>query len=424
MDIAEEGFYARREPIPWTGWVASLALVLVMLFASHSFQFLFADQITEGLAERPTARSNPAYAALFLVQFSLFFVLLFFHMLRNGIRIPLIVAIGFCAYVGSSIFWSISPGTTLAPAVLFSYLVLAAYTTSAFLPPRLFVRHYFFVCAFILTASFILYFVWPEAAGSQRWIELGPFEFEFSGVMASKNYAGIVFASAAILALNGGHIGISNLWRFLVFVMAIVAVFLSNSATAMVIVVALGALSLLIKIFSHNWRALLFGCLVLIAVLIPALPFISVGDVLSIIGRDPTFTGRAALWDGAYSAFPNYPWMGHGYFAFFDAGKFSPAWEFWEDFRFFRADNFHNSSVDILVSLGIVGLVVMLGAIIKAANVVNNQSIDPGARLCLGLVLASFLIGSMMEFAIFHYNYIATFILFYALFAGMWRYGE
>ena len=419
-----ENLQTTKSAVPWTQRVAVVAVVMLILFSTHSFQFLFAERVVEGLAEESSARSSPYYAAMFLVQFSLFLVLLFFHVLRNGIKIPLVVAAGSAGFVASSIFWSVSPGQTLAPAILFSYSVMAAYTASTCLAPRVFIRLYFAVCAFILASSFFVYFLYPQYAGAVRfgggWLQ----DIEFSGVMSSKNYAGSIFAGAAILALNGRQIGIGRFWRLVVLGMALAAVILSNSATAVVIVIVLGGFSLLLRSMEVGREKLLRGLLVLFIVLIVVVPFISAGSVLQLLGRDATFTGRIYLWNFAYQAFLDYPLLGYGYNAFFDSGKFSPVWELWENFQYFHARNFHNSSVEILISLGLVGVAVMVVTAFKATAVVNNESVDRGSRLCLGLLLGSFLIGSMMEFSIYHYNFFGTFVLFYSLFAGMWQYNK
>ena len=412
----------KKSAVPWTQRVGAVAVVMLILFSTHSFQFLFAERVVEGLAEESSARSSPYYAGLFLIQFSLFLVILFFHVLRNGIKVPLLVAAGSAGFVASSIFWSVSPGQTLAPAILFSYSVMAAYAASTCFSPRLFIRLYFAVCTFILISSFILYFQFPQFAGATRfgggWLQ----DIEFSGVMSSKNFAGSIFAGAAILAFNGRQIGIGRFWRLVVLVMALSAVVLSNSATAVVIVVVLGGFSLLMRSISIGRERLLRGLLILFIFLIVVIPFVSVGSILQLLGRDATFTGRIHLWNFAYQAFVEYPLLGYGYNAFFDSSKFSPVWVLWENFQYFHARNFHNSSVEILISLGLVGVVVMVVTAFKATAIVNNQSVDKGTRFCLGLLLGSFLIGSMMEFSIYHYNFFATFVLFYSLFAGMWQY--
>ena len=409
--------------LAWTEWLAMIAVIMVMLFSTHSFQFLFVTELAGGLAERPSARSNPIYAVFFLAQMGLFVVLLFLHMLRNGIPVPLLWATGVCAYVASSLFWSISPKTTLTPAILFSYLIIAGYVASASISPRSFTRLYFFLGLFLLVSSFILLFTNPENAGSTRWGGGWFGEREFNGVMSSKNFAGIVFASVVLLSINGDLIGIPRLLRFLGFLLGIAAVVLSNSATAVIIVILLGGAGMFAR-SATGGASVLRWTIGVLALLIPALPFISAGNVLSLLGRDATFTGRAHLWDTAFVEFQNHPLLGHGYYAFFDPNPYSPVWRLWDKSLYWLADNFHNSSVDVLISLGLVGVALMLGMAIKASGVVQNRTIDLGTRLCLGLMLGCYVIGSMMEFAFFHHNYIATFMLSYMFFASMWDYGD
>ncbi len=411
--------------VPWTQRLAAVALILLILYSTHSFQFLFAETVEAGLTEESTARSSPVYMGLFFIQFSMFGLLLFFHILRNGITVPLIIAGTLIVYLCGSVLWSLNPRHSLFPTFLLSYLVMAAYTASIFYPPRQLLRLYFHVCIFILISSFIVFFVNPEIAGKARFDGGWFTEIEFSGVMSSKNYAGAVFASAAILALNGRRIGISSLTlRFLVFASSTVAIALSNSATAVVMLFAIGGISIMLRGRRPGYGVFLRGFLLCLIGLIGLVPFLSAGSVLQFLGRDASFTGRVGLWQHGISAISDHPILGHGYKAFFETGRYSPVWELWEKSEYFFPRNFHNSAVEIIVALGLVGTVVFFAVAIKAASVVRNQSMSMDTRVAMGLVISIFFISSMMEFSMFHHNYIATFVLFYCLFASMWKYNE
>ena len=410
--------------VSWTTVVTIFAAILVIHFCSHAFQFLFADQVVEGLSRRPVARSNPVYLANFGLQLVLFLTLLIVHIVGNGIRTPLLIAFGYCGFVLASIFWSAHPKTTLVPAILFSYLVVAAYVCAAMLQPKQFLKLLYYLFLFFLISSFLLLLSGSSHAVSERYGGGWLTDFQFSGVLSSKNFAGIIFASSILLALCGHHFGASIWSRLLMLGLGLVAVVLSNSATAMVIVVVLIVPALLLQPRLLGWQKLLFTMLLALTCILPVIPFLSSGDFLEFLGRDATFTGRTGLWSVAFEEFRNHPLLGHGYYAFFDADPYSPVWRMWERYRYWSADNFHNSVVDIMISLGSVGVLVMLGTILAAATIVANNSIEAGVRITLGLLLAAFVIGSMMEFAIFHHNYIATFLLFYVFFAGRWHYPD
>jgi len=412
-----------KQKISWNRALAYICVIMVLCFSTHAFQFLFADGIEDGLAAKPTARNNPAYLLNFGIQLSLFGILTISHIISNGIKLPFITAVSYCSFVLGSVFWSVSPGTTMVPAILFSYLVMAAYVTSAMFTPRQFLRVFFYLGVVIFICSFYLLISGSPHAGVDRWGGGWFLDIEFTGVMASKNFAGIVFATLTILAINAHHLGVNPKARWFVLLVGPIAIVLSNSATALLIFIFLSIPAMMLSPKIKAWPPVLFFMVLFFACLMPVFPFVS-GLDLSAIGRDATFTGRSFLWEVAFERFPDYPFIGHGYYAFYDTDPYSPVWGLWERFRYWHADNFHNSFMDIVVSLGLVGVALMIGSVMWAGTVLGNQSIDPASRICLGLILCGFCIGSYMEFAVFHHNYIATFMLFYILFSSMWEYKQ
>jgi len=412
---------AGKSKLTWNKKLGYLGLVMIIIFTTHSFQFLFADTVTEGLSARPTASSNPLYQMIFALQVGIFAILTISHIISNGIKMPFIIAVSYCMFVMGSLVWSVSPGTTLLPAIMFSYQVMAALAVSALFTPREFLRLYFYMGLVILSWSFLLLISGSPNAGFERYGGGWLTDIEFTGVMASKNFAGIIYASITILAINAHYLGINRYAQIAVLIMGPIAVLLSNSATAVLILVFLSIPAILFHPRIRVWPPVLYCMVLLFACLIPSLPFMT-GLDLSALGRDATFTGRSFLWEVAFERLKDYPVLGHGYYAFYDTDPYSSVWGLWERFRYWLADNFHNSFMDIVISLGLLGVTIMIGTVIWAGTVIGNLSIDAGSRICLGLLLCTFSIGSMMEFAIFHHNYIATFMLFYILFSSMWEY--
>lgn len=424
MQSQTASYFADSKPrgnISWNKALAYIGLVMVLLFSTHAFQFVFASGVEEGLAARPTARNNPSYLMNFALQLGIFGLLTISHIISNGIKLPLIIAMGYCSFVLGSVYWSVSPGTTLVPAILFSYLVMSAYITSAMFTPRQFLRFFFYLGVVIFISSYYLLLSGSPLAGVTRWGGGWLLDLEFTGVMSSKNFAGIIFSTLTILAINAHYLGVNKYARWFVLIVGPIAVVLSNSATALLILIFLSIPAILLSPKIRAWPPVLYFMVLFLACLIPVLPFIS-GLDLSVIGRDATFTGRSFLWEVAFERLKDYPFLGHGYYAFYDTDPYSSVWGLWERFRYWLADNFHNSFMDIVISLGLVGVAVMIGTIWWAGTVIGNLSIDAPSRICLGLMLCGFCIGSMMEFAIFHHNYVATFMLFYILFTSMWEY--
>lgn len=79
---------------------------------------------------------------------------------------------------------------------------------------------------------------------------------------------------------------------------------------------------------------------------------------------DPTFTGRSAIWEFALAAVAEKPIIGHGYAAFWDdvtARQTSPGAE-WAT----SAAHSHNSYLDLAVTIGLPGLVLVVLVLVLA----------------------------------------------------------
>lgn len=404
-----------------SGWEVKLAIlgtVLLLLLTTHALQFLFADAEVEGLAKRETARDNPVYLAMFAMSAGIFVLLTIRHILTHGPSSRLTAGVLIGMLVGGSALWSVSHRTTMTYAAVFIVLLTASYAMAMYLRPRVFLQVYFWVTTAILIASFGLLIFMPELAGEIRYGGGWLTDRQFSGVMASKNLAGYVFASTALLAFQGRALGLPMGVRIAVGVLALIAVALTNSATAVMIVALLLPLSLAVARMPRFGTQFAFMALCILLAVMVAIPFIDIGSLVDVIGRDSTFTGRAQLWELALAKVQERPFLGYGFWGFFSADPYSPAWKFWEHFQYFVTDTFHNSAIDIAVSLGFVGLGVLCATIFFAAQIVFNESEDLSARLAMVWLLAVYVIGSGMEFAVFHHNYVATVVTFYAFFAS------
>src|SRR5581483_2182010 len=80
----------------------------------------------------------------------------------------------------------------------------------------------------------------------------------------------------------------------------------------------------------------------------------------AIFDKDPTFTGRTYLWYRAEPVIQQKPLLGHGFAAFWRPGSIDAEglWR-WAGVKHTVGFNFHNTFIETLVQLGIVGLVVI-----------------------------------------------------------------
>ncbi|MEM8812864.1 MAG: hypothetical protein AAGF59_09620, partial [Pseudomonadota bacterium] len=197
----------RALPLPSWTTLAVITLVCVILFATHSFTFLFANVSEDGMVARSSVRSSPIYLAFFASTFGLVLLLVLVHLPRIALDARTLIAAAIMLLVLTSMLWSVSASTTLANGVLFCFLVLASYVFAVWLTPSEFVRIYFKTAAILLLISFFVLLLMPEWVGSLRgdvgWLS----DYQFRGVVGTKTRAGIIFVSVALGALFVGMLG-------------------------------------------------------------------------------------------------------------------------------------------------------------------------------------------------------------------------
>ena len=107
-------------------------------------------------------------------------------------------------------------------------------------------------------------------------------------------------------------------------------------------------------------RAALFGLFAFIfawVLVLASTVFENATDVLPLLGKEATLTGRTVLWDAAMVSFPKHPFLGVGFQAFWQVGNW-PAEQLWlySHIPGKSGFHFHNTYLQILVDLGLVGL--------------------------------------------------------------------
>ncbi len=92
-------------------------------------------------------------------------------------------------------------------------------------------------------------------------------------------------------------------------------------------------------------------------------------------------------------------------------------WGHLQDAQYFFTPNFHNSSLDVVISFGVPGLFGYALMVIGSACVVFNRTITAARRrlLLLGM-LVLFTISSCFDFQFMRHNGMPSLVLFYLMF--------
>jgi exopolysaccharide production protein ExoQ len=225
-------------------------------------------------------------------------------------RMPLLMALLALAF--ASMLWSIDPGATVRRAV---WLMLSM-AFALYLAWRNDWMQLFRVCAIawgvMIAGSIVLSVVTPSIGVNTvthpgAWNGLWTHKNTLGGIMA----VGVPIMLAGALATKQRYFYALAAGAFLLVLMStsktsLLASLLGVSVLMAGVVARRGPFQALVVIFGAAFAAILGASVMLMA---PEL-------LVSLIGRDLTFTGRTDIWHAAETAVAARPWFGYGYGAF------------------------------------------------------------------------------------------------------------
>jgi len=108
-------------------------------------------------------------------------------------------------------------------------------------------------------------------------------------------------------------------------------------------------------------------------------------EMLDLLGRDPTLTDRTKLWADVL-AMHDSPILGVGFESFWLGWRLETLWAKW----WWHPNQAHNGYIDIYLSLGAVGVVLLIGVVASTFRKISRQLVSnfDFARLRLGFLVA------------------------------------
>lgn len=253
--------------------------------------------------------------------------------------------------------------------------------------------------AFVATvSSVVLAIAAPHIAIVQEGYQSG----SLKGIYTHRNH----LAYVAFLGVTSALVGASLLrlrWvPHLVLVVCSFGLWQTRSASAIFLLLVSAALLLIVRTLSMaglKYRALvLFVCSFGVVVSVWVLST-GAGRVLSLLDRDPTLTGRTDIWRLVLAAWAERPLLGYGWGVPWLAESTVQNWvSFQAGFRVFHA---HNSYLDVLLQVGVVGLVLFVVPVVTilvraARGIIANAEVVPVAH-CVFVVVSAIVAYSMVE---------------------------
>jgi len=251
-----------------------------------------------------------------------------------------------------------------ARRLAFTFIVMAMAAIVLLLPKN--IRHFAGLIAaatlIILALSYLGVVLAPARAIHQASDSLEPEHAgSWRGVFPHKNQAGaamvmIAFIGLFVARVRSAAVGIVTVALALVFLVC------SYSKTAIALLPAVMLVSFLIAKARRRWIALVIALAPLVALnLLPvgSIYFEQVREVLGLVMRDTSFTGRTDIWQFAMDALAQRPITGYGFGAFWGTEHVvyglsqSATWAT-------AASDAHNAYLNLALTTGIPGLVLVI----------------------------------------------------------------
>jgi exopolysaccharide production protein ExoQ len=273
-----------------------------------------------------------------------------------------------------SILWSVNVGQTLARsvAVLGTTLFGVYFATRYSLKQQL----YLLGVVFGLASAISIFFA---VALPQYGIMQGIHTGAWRGIYTHKNGLGALMSLSAIAFLILSAFDGKKKWIFPTgLLVSICLLVLSRSSSPLIYLFVIAPIFFALKVLRWECRARVTAvCLLTTLGYALAMLFtLQAEAIANVFGKDLTFTGRTQLWVYVWKLIQKKPWLGYGFSSLWSGSdnETSLIWRIigWE------APNAHNGFLEIWLSLGILGLSVLVIHIaftfIKALNIISQTS--------------------------------------------------
>jgi exopolysaccharide production protein ExoQ len=330
--------------------LAQLLFALLLLVYTYPFAFLIAGIDPTLPLDDPQEATKIVYYLQFAIPLLCIAIAAMYHGdLSFGIPGVILVYPLVCL---ASTAWSVDPYNTFKLASLMIMFVLATAAICSVLEIDVYCNVVIKVLIFLILSSVVMAIVFPKYGTHQVGdifadIRVGVWR----GVFVHKNGLGeaaclSVFTFLCFRRLLGAPLA---LWVIYITA-AIACLVFANSAGAFFTLCALLLYYWLVR--ATAGQAVVLALLIIAATLILYMVFyFFADDLVELVGRDMTFTGRTDIWSVALDAAWQRPILGFGYFA----GTIDPLKPLLA--LGMKDTNVHNGYLNALIYTGIVGLV-------------------------------------------------------------------
>ncbi len=332
-------------------WWEYLFAVMALLLSTSAFIPLFKKQ---GGAEIDPMQGDTVMQALWLGVYAVTCIILM-PRLRQVLQLVWHHRLLWClvglAFI--SMAWSEAPQITLRRSVaLLGTTLLGIYLATRYTRQELLklLAGTFGLIA-ILSSAFALLLPWYG-------LQNGTNDYLWRGIYENKNYLGAMMSMAIIIWLINytSSPGFRLVAACFTCISALLLI-LSNSVTALLVLLLVLVILFMCIVYSRYTicRPLFVVSILVIGGLVSWMAYSHWYDLLTILGRNTTLSGRTVLWQLVWDRIQQHPLLGYGYSAFW-LGWDSQSAGVWKVLHW-NPPNAHNGYLDLWLELGLVGVI-------------------------------------------------------------------
>jgi len=362
----------------------TIVTVCALLFYAGAFSLPLNQQSAQVFDEKPQnaviaaiqkqassessdpTQANSALLAGQIVVYSIVVVLLIIHRrqamlyLRNTKLLWAIVALAFL-----SVLWSDVPGFTfrrcvnLAATSGFGLYLACRYS------PRQILQLLCWSFVLMLTCSVVVVLLWPDIG-----IGSALTNHAWKGIFVQKNTFGRLMSLGVLVFLFLAADSKTYRWAYSTSAaLCLCMILAARSATSALAVPILLSLMWLFALARERsiLRVFTTASLALVGIICTLTLFLDTSDLMALVGRDTTLSGRLDIWSVVLPKIMAHPWLGYGYSSFWMGMESQASADVWSILHW-HVSHSHNGFLDLAEELGIAGLALFLAGLVVSAR--------------------------------------------------------
>lgn len=307
---------------------------------------------------------------------------------RELFCVPLGLAV-LLAYCFLSVTWAIVPFISFRRITLTALVVWVTFRQINDLGPERALKLIRYALIAVLIVNYLMVFLTPYGIHSEVFAQESSVVGDWRGIIPHKNVAGAVCAFTVLFFVFDNR-QFPRIVSALVIAAATNFLYYTHSSTSEISLILALAMGLAIRPYNASHRFAFGICLAMVVGLAAQILFVNLAALSNFVNDPGALTGRGAIWPLLLEYASEHLWTGAGFSSFWRIGPDSPIWTLTSGWVAFYAAHGHNGFLDLLVTIGLPGMLLAIVVMIvwPLLRLLLSQSIDkPRRSLLLAVII-------------------------------------